>query len=144
MIAVACLAVLPAKMVAAHCEVPCGIYGDQARFVEMLENTDTIAKAIDSVHELAKDHTPQVINQAIRWTNTKEEHATATQHIIAQYFMTQRLKPDADKYTEKITLLHRILLEAMKCKQTTDVAHIETIRSLLKKFEVLYFGRNLH
>ena len=29
----------------AHCQVPCGIYGDQLRFEQMLEDTKTITKA---------------------------------------------------------------------------------------------------
>lgn len=57
--------------------------------------------------------------------------------------MTQRIKPDSDKYAEKIAVLHQMLIAAMKCKQTTDTAHIETLRKLSKKFEVYYFGHAL-
>jgi hypothetical protein len=28
----------------------------------------------------------------------------------------------------------------MKCKQTANFDHVETLRTLLKKFETLYFG----
>ena len=55
---------------------------------------------------------------------------------------TQRIKPDADKYTEKLTVLHQMLLTAMKCKLTVDVAHVDTLRKLLKQFETLYFGHS--
>jgi nickel superoxide dismutase len=58
--------------------------------------------------------------------------------------MTQRIMPDTKQYTEKITLLHQMLQAAMKCKQTTDPAQIQTLRSLLKEFEVLYFGKSHH
>jgi nickel superoxide dismutase len=67
------------------------------------------------------------------------KHATRIQDIVTQYFMTQRIKPKQEKYAKKLTLLHRMLLAAMKCKQTTDVAHVEELRKLLKKFEKLYF-----
>jgi hypothetical protein len=33
-----------------------------------------------------------------------------------------------------------MLIAAMKCKQTTDLDHVATLRMLLKKFETLYFG----
>jgi len=36
--------------------------------------------------------------------------------------------------------LHKMMLAAMKCKQTTDVANVENLRKLLKEFETLYFG----
>ncbi len=38
-----------------------------------------------------------------------------------------------------MTVLHKMLLAAMKCKQTTDVSHVKDLRALLKEFEVLYF-----
>jgi nickel superoxide dismutase len=41
-----------------------------------------------------------------------------------------------------LVLLHKMLLFAMKCKQTTDLTHVNTLRSLLTEFEILYFGRS--
>ena len=38
----------------AHCQVPCGIYGDQLRFERMLEDTKTITKAQGQINELAQ------------------------------------------------------------------------------------------
>jgi nickel superoxide dismutase len=53
------------SFVSAHCEVPCGIYGDQRRFEEMLEDQATIAKAIDGVIEISQqEFSPKSINQA--------------------------------------------------------------------------------
>jgi nickel superoxide dismutase len=72
----------------------------------------------------------------------KEHHATEVQHIVSQYFLTQRIKPDADQYEKKLALLHQMLLAAMKCKQTTAVSNVKKLRSLLKEFEVLYFGHS--
>jgi nickel superoxide dismutase len=66
------------------------------------------------------------------------------QQTVSQYFMTQRIKPDTEKYAEKISVLHKMLLASMKCKQTTDPAHVNTLRSLLKEFEILYFGKSHH
>ena len=38
-----------------------------------------------------------------------------------------------------ISIFFTVLLPAAKCKQTTDVAHVEEVRKLLKEFEKLYF-----
>ena len=89
-----------AKAPVPHCEVPCGIYADQMRFEHMLEDTKTIAKAIKSINQFAgwlngDPPTGKGINQAMRWVTTKETHATNTQHIISQYFLTQRIKADS-------------------------------------------------
>ena len=141
MIAVACLAVLPAKMVAAHCEVPCGIYGDQRRFEEMLEDCETIAKALGEIQKLAGNHDPQSVNQTVRWVTTKEAHAVNTQHVIAQYFLAQRIKSDNPKYVEQLKAAHAVIVAAMKCKQTADTAAAETLKKSILDLYRAYEGK---
>ena len=108
------LSMLTARHVAAHCEVPCGIYDDQARFQQMLEDTKTIAKASDQIHVLAKESNPQNMNQLVRWVKNKEEHANKVQHIVTQYFMTQRVKSSKPNYDKQLRTLHGLLVHAMK------------------------------
>ena len=130
-----------AARVGAHCEIPCGIYDDQLRADLIAEHTTTIEKSMKKIVELSKQN-PVNYNQLVRWISNKEKHADEIQHLVTQYFMTQRLKTDAKKYSEKLAVLHKMLIYAMKCKQSTDVAHISTLRSLLKEFEILYFGHS--
>ena len=124
---------------AAHCEIPCGIYDDQLRVQLIAEHATTIEKSMQQIMALSKSG-PANYNQLIRWVSNKEDHATQIQHIVSQYFMTQRIKPDQEKYSEKLTVLHKMLIAAMKCKQTTDLANVNALRTHLKEFEVLYFG----
>lgn len=128
--------------VQAHCEIPCGIYDDELRANLIAEHTVTIEKSMQQIATLGKEN-PVNHNQLVRWVSNKELHAGELQHIVTQYFLTQRIKPDAEKYAEKIAILHQMLVAAMKCKQTTDTAHVTTLRNLLKRFEVLYFGHAL-
>ena len=124
---------------APHCEVPCGIYADQARFQQMLEDTTTIAKAIDSINEFVNtmEGPPSAkgINQTTRWVNTKEDHATNIQHIVSQYFLTQRIKADKERYVEQLKAAHSVMVAAMKCKQD---ASAETAVALKKSILDLY------
>ena len=124
---------------AAHCEIPCGIYDDSLRIKIIAEHLTTIEKSMKNIVELSRQ-APVNYNQLVRWISNKEEHAAKIQHIVSQYFMTQRIKLDAKDYSEKLSVLHKILVYAMKCKQTTDLTHIATLRSLLKEFETLYFS----
>jgi nickel superoxide dismutase len=82
-------------------------------------------------------------NQLVRWVSNKEEHADEFQHIVSQYFLHQRIKPagvdDAD-YVRKLTLLHEMLVTAMKCKQTTDLENTAKLRSLIDAFAEAYFS----
>ncbi len=125
--------------IAAHCEVPCGIYDDQMRAKMIAEHATTIEKAMKQIGELGSQ-TPVNYNQLVRWVTTKEHHATEVQQIVSQYFLTQRIKPDTENYGKKLEVLHKMLQAAMKCKQTTDVANVGNLRKLLKEFETLYFG----
>ena len=133
-----CLSLI-AVSVHAHCEIPCGIYDDQMRVAMLLEHATTIEKSMNQIIELekAKKHNS---NQLIRWVMNKDHHANQFQEIVSQYFMTQRIKPDAKEYTKKISALHQMLVYAMKCKQTTDVANVEKLRDLIKDFKTLYFS----
>jgi hypothetical protein len=87
----------------AHCEVPCGIYGDQQRFEAMLEDHKTVLKAMTQIQALAGKEDAQSHNQLARWVANKESHATKIQHAIAQYFMAQRIKASDPKYVDKLT-----------------------------------------
>ena len=128
-----------ASYAAAHCEIPCGIYDDIMRVNMIAEHITTIEKAMNQIIELGSQKPPNY-NQLTRWVMNKERHADELQKIVTQYFMTQRIKPDMKDYSQNLTVLHKLLVYAMKCKQTTDAAHITTLRSLLKEFERLYFG----
>ncbi len=129
----------------AHCEVPCGIYDDEARFTELEEHITTIEKAMAQVTELAVGPEKNY-NQIVRWVTNKEQHAEKFQHIVTQYFLTQRLKPVAadagaayDHYVAQTTNFQQMLVLAMKCKQTTDQENAAKLRELTAKARTLYF-----
>jgi len=129
----------------AHCEIPCGIYGDSVRITLLYEHIATIEKSMNMINELSKQDKPDY-NQLVRWVTNKEEHAVKIQDIVSQYFLHQRVKPvsSADvaaygRYVKQLDLLHNILVFAMKSKQSTDLANIETLRQKVHNFEHVYF-----
>ena len=128
----------------AHCEIPCGIYGDEARFSAIAENLKTIEKSMNQINLLSAEAGKNA-NQLVRWVNNKETHADQIREIVAQYFLAQRIKapanddPAAGKtYSRKLALLHQMIVSAMKCKQTADPAHVKKSRELLEAFQALY------
>ena len=128
----------------AHCEVPCGIYDDDARFTELAEHITTMEKAMKNIVELGQQ-SPTNYNQIVRWVTTKDDHAEKFQYIVSQYFMTQTIKPvdPSDKkaysaYLKKIELAHHLLVYSMKAKQGTDLEVIKTLRSKLEAFKKAY------
>ena len=133
------ICMLPIKSFS-HCEIPCGIYDDEMRIEMIYEHIATIEKSMNQIKELEKEGN-QNYNQLVRWIVNKENHASELQEIVSQYFMTQRIKPDTKDYEKKLGLLHQMLLYSMKCKQTTDLTHAETLKGLVKEFQGLYFEK---
>ena len=134
-------------LASAHCQIPCGIYDDQTRFDLLKEHITTIEKSMKLIAELSAEAGLNY-NQIVRWVNNKEEHAGKFMTIVTDYFMTQRIKPidpaDAEAhgvYLKKVELLHQMLVFAMKCKQTTDKAHVEKLIALVDEFENIYMSK---
>lgn len=128
-----------------HCEIPCGIYGDRTRIDLLKEHCQTIEKSMRQIKEL-QTKPAENANQLVRWIVNKEDHANKIQDIVYQYFMNQRVTPveksDSkayEQYVTQITLLHRMLVVSMKCKQTIDETHVKELRTLLDAFDKAYF-----
>lgn len=140
----ASLLLAAAGVALAHCEIPCGIYGDRTRIDLLFEDITTVEKSMDQIQALAGKTDPLSLNQLNRWIANKDDHASKIQDLVTQYFMTQRCKPKAGeeeaKYLTQITSLHAMLIEAMKCKQTVDVAHCAELRALVHRFSAAYFS----
>lgn len=136
------------SMAYSHCQIPCGIYGDQMRFDTITEHITTIEKSMKLITELSGQDKPNM-NQIVRWVQNKEDHADEISHIVSYYFMAQRVKLPAkgdtkahNEYVKKLTLLHQMLVYTMKAKQTTDLANVEQLKSSLNEFHKVYFGES--
>jgi len=129
----------------AHCQVPCGIYNDAARIVQIQEDFSTIQKAMTQIKELSLKQDATSMNQLTRWIITKEDHASKIQKVISEYFLTQRIKvktegSEFDTYVKQTTTLHQILVSAMKCKQTIDEQNVILGINLIDQFVERYFN----
>jgi hypothetical protein len=112
----------------------------------MREHISTIEKSMNQINELSKNSSDNV-NQLVRWVNNKEQHANEFTEIVTYYFLSQRIKitdpgnsKDFTTYQKKVTLLHQMMVFAMKCKQTTDLKNTEKLSSLVSEFVDLYFN----
>ena len=81
------LSIIPYRSVSSHCEIPCGIYGDETRFELLEEHITTVEKSMKMIDKLSKEKKKND-NQLIRWVSNKEKHAEYIQEIAYQYFMT--------------------------------------------------------
>ncbi len=132
-----------------HCQMPCGIFDDAVRIVQLKEDVETIRKGMNKINDLSKFNKGlQDMNQLVRWVNTKESHAEKIQSTVSDYFLTQRVKHRSpnqkgiEKYIKQVTLLHQIMIASMKCKQTVDEKFCDKIIELIDRFSDLYFDEH--
>jgi len=117
----------------AHCQMPCGIYDDDARIAQMREDAVTIRKAMAEMRRQHAAGTLEGFNQAARWVTVKEAHAQSIQDIASAYFLTQRVKaaPAGESghatYLAQLQGFHAVLVTAMKCKQQVDPAACDAL-----------------
>jgi len=131
----------------AHCQIPCGIYNDPVRVTLLQEHVTTLEKSMTQIVALSEAKNTNH-NQITRWVKNKEDHADALIEIVTQYFMAQRIKPKQAsdeaayaKYVEELTLLHRMIVSAMKAKQSVDLKNVSELRALIKAFSTSYLGQ---
>ncbi|MCX8238381.1 MAG: hypothetical protein OSB05_06135 [Akkermansiaceae bacterium] len=141
-LALCALSFLAPATASAHCQVPCGIYADDNVIAKMHTDFETIEKASAQIIELSKDPAKNA-HQLTRWIMNKETHAQALQDTVTNYFLAQRLKlaeaeSNKDSYLKKLTLCHKVIVTAMKCKQSAAAANVKTLHDLLHDFEHLF------
>ena len=133
------------KPVEAHCEIPCGIYGDSLRIALMYEAIATVKRSIEMIEQLSSEKVV-IYHQLVRWVINKEAHATRMQDLVTQYFLCQRVKivepsdsAEYKNYVAKLELLHKLQVYAMLAKQQNDLKYTKLLNETLHKFEHLYF-----
>lgn len=128
----------------AHCQVPCGIYDDPARIKQMYEDAATITKAMNEMAKVAGAHDAQSHQQFVRWTHTKEQHASNIIAVVSEYFLTQKLKPvlpgnaGYEQYLVNLAAHHTTLVAAMNCKQNADPAHAAKLNDAIHVLEHIW------
>ena len=72
---------------------------------------------------------------------TKESHASKIQKIIAEYFLTQRIKSSAKNYEKQLKGAHAVMVAAMKCKQNLDAETSKNLKSSILDFHKAFEGK---
>lgn len=133
---------LSAASAGAHCQVPCGIYGDDLKFSELEQHIETINKAAAQIRSISSKNrlSAQEQQQLVRWTTNKEEHAQKIIDEAANYFLAQRIALETNQYEDKVELLHQIIVYAMKSKQSADSEPTEILSAKISTLKELYLN----
>jgi len=129
-----------------HCQIPCGIYDDHARYISMLEDSLTVEKATNQIITLSDEINSkqkskpiaQNYNQLVRWVNNKESHAEKIISTISNYFLTQRIKPKQKDYLDRLSKHHAVILAAMKAKQNASITESNALKVAIQNLAIYY------
>ena len=137
-VAAAIMSFLLVQPASAHCQIPCGIYDDNARVKSMLEDVETIRKSVTLISDLSGMTDPQSQNQLVRWVMNKESHAQNIIDSISDYFLTQRVKASQEDYADRLQKHHAVIVAAMRAKQNADMAVVEELQAAVEAVAPFY------
>jgi len=102
----------------AHCDIPCKIYDPSHAQISAL----TIIRLIDIVEEIRakEDLSESDYAQIVRLTVQKEEHAITVKSEINTIWGDYFKKPQFEQFPDTHQLVHQIMMQASKCKQTIE------------------------
>ncbi|HLM92021.1 MAG TPA: superoxide dismutase, Ni [Thermoplasmata archaeon] len=135
-------AVLPPRAVYAHCDIPCGIYDPHEAQIAAL----TVLRMDQLIGELAApamDAKPEdraaYVSKLARYTTVKETHSERVKsevRVIWGDFFT----PDhAKQFPQVHELTWKILKQASKTRQGTNLADANELLKLVQEFAELFW-----
>ena len=125
----------PARMVSAHCDIPCGIYDPhQAQLA-----AHSVIRMIDLIAAVERSDETKAEHDIARYVAVKEEHAEIVKRevriIWGDYFKAEHLQ----EYPNLHTLVFDIMKLASKGRQTLDKAAAEELLAKVQEFAEIFF-----
>jgi nickel superoxide dismutase len=126
---------------AAHCQMPCGIYHDEMVFNQVDQYIETMYKGITELNTI-KFSNPKERNNFTRWVLLKETASDEMANLITQYFLQQKIKPDEPDTAKRLVSAHKMLFELTAIKQNVDLKMIETFADEWENFKQMFHVMN--
>ncbi|PHS24700.1 MAG: superoxide dismutase, Ni [Methylophaga sp.] len=116
----------------AHCDVPCGIYDPSTAQIAAL----TVIRMLDLISELAENDNLTVADQAklARFIDQKEQHANQVKEEIRIIWGDYFKQPQFDQVPGVHELVHSIMLQGSKCRQTIERENGLELLNLVNQF----------
>jgi len=129
--------VLGSASLAAHCQMPCGIYHDEIAYDVLDQYVETVHKGISELLTM-KFETPAERNQYVRWIIQKEKLSDEAAQTILKYFLQQKIAPGEADTTAKVVAAHKMLSLLVAIKQTVDLKILYEFLDEWNKFKLMF------
>ncbi len=116
----------------AHCDIPCKIYDPAPAQISAL----TVIRMVDMIAELGEKGDLSLADQAqlSRLVAQKEEHALKVKEEVRIIWGDYFKQPQFDQVAGMHELVHNIMMQGSKCKQSIDRGMAEELLKLVNQF----------
>ncbi len=126
---------------AAHCQMPCGIYHDEMVFNQVDQYIETMYKGMTELKN-SKFSNALERNNFTRWVLLKETASNEMADLITQYFLQQKIKPGEPDTAKRLASAHKMLFELTAIKQNVDVKMVEEFADEWENFKQMFHVMN--
>lgn len=121
---------------AAHCQMPCGIYDDQMVYDKITEYYLTMFKAVKTLEHNELKNVDDY-NKLVRWIALKDKMSDQTAELLTTYFLQQKLKPIKEN-RDLVLSIHKLLFLTVAIKQNVDLGIVKEFGEEWDHFKSLF------
>jgi nickel superoxide dismutase len=135
-------AVVPPRAVFAHCDIPCGIYDPtdaQLSALTILRMDQLIAEAVAPAMDAKAEERSAYISKVSRYTAVKEQHAERLKNDVRVIWGDFFTPDHAKQFPQIHELTWKILKQASKARQGTNVADAQELLKMVQEFSEVFW-----
>jgi nickel superoxide dismutase len=132
----------PPRTVYAHCDIPCGIYDPHEAQIAAL----TVIRMDQLISELAHpgpeaklEERATYVSKMSRYTTVKEQHSERVKHEVRVIWGDYFTADHAKQFPQTQELVWKILKQASKCRQGTNLADAQELLKLVQDFADIFW-----
>ncbi len=135
-------AVLPPRPVYAHCDIPCGIYDPheaQIAALTVIRMDQLIAELAVPAADAKPEERSAYGSKLARYTAVKEQHAERVKSEVRVIWGDFFTPEHATKFPTVHDLVWRIMKQASKARQGTNLADAQELLRLVQEFAEIFW-----
>lgn len=132
----------PPHIVYAHCDIPCGIYDPheaQIAALTVLRMDQLIGELVPPSPDAKPEERATYGSKLARYTAVKEQHAERAKHEVRVIWGDYFTPDHAKQFPHAHELVFKIMKQASKCRQGTNLADAQEFLKLIQEFSELFW-----
>jgi nickel superoxide dismutase len=132
----------PPRAVYAHCDIPCGIYDPidaQLGALTVLRMDQLIGELVAPAKDARPPEQAAYVSKLARYSLVKEQHAERVKNEVRVIWGDFFTPDHAKKFPQVHELTWKIMKQASKARQGTDLADAQELVKLVQEFSEIFW-----